>query len=270
MSSLLISDLDLEATMPGVFVTRLPDALFQSLATQETATVAGLAGVLPVGFATVGARTFTVGLWAEGGIEDVRMVCQQIAAQCGPGYVPLRTTDRPGICLMARLEKCEPVADQPQVISVTVNAELTFVADHPYWRDLSALPYYLDGTARPLPGGTAPTSYLLRLYGVCENPRFVLLGANGVPIRSTEIAVTFADLDDYVEIVAEPEAMDIYHVVDGVRTLDNTLLPADELFPLPLDPLAYGNPYHGNNLLAKLEADSGTPKGEILYPRQWQ
>lgn len=275
MASLYLNGVDIEAEFPGLYVSELPDVLHRVQSLVDSVEVPGFAGAYPIGPARVPSRTITIGLFITGLASTlaVRSMLQNLEALCGHGLIPLRTVDRSDLTIYARVRELRPAAFQPQVVSTGAAIELLADAPSPYWRDTLAKSYGFGTTLTVIPTGTAPMPFLLRILGdplsatAVVDPKFWYYDAAGILIRSSTFTISLG-ADDYLEIDSSPGAMAIMKSVGGTLTQDDTLLTAG-LFPQPLDPTAHGNYYLGQFPKVKLTATSGTPRGELIGPRQW-
>lgn len=267
-----LNGIAVEDEWPGVWLADVPGVLNRVQTQQGFVDVPGLAGGIAVGPPIVPLREFQIAFWIDTvSPAAVRRVMREMVTVCGYGLIPVRIADRADIFIFARCIGARMRGDFPDMISLSGDCELLFQTEHPYWRDLSALPYHLDGTKRPLPGGNASTSYIVDMWGGPgggTDPTFTLYDATGHPIRSTTLDIDFPDDSDWVRIVTNPETYAIYRSLDGVISQEDGLLSAG-LFPMPLDPTAYGNPYTSAHLLASVTGATGQIRGQIMYPRMY-
>lgn len=272
MATVWLAGVDLEAEFPGCQLAAIPGVLDRAETLLGKVTVPGAAGAFAAGPIEVPVRTFRLGLtmW-EDTTAAVRTMLERIQSLVGPHTIAVRLADRADLMIYARLVRAKNKADFPDLVSLGLDAELEFEADHPYWRELFAQSYRVGTGLTALPQGNAPTPPIWELWSADGNtvtdPWLEVYDATGTLARRSEFTVALAG-DDVLRIETATEVMAIVLSDAGVVAQDDTLLTGG-LFPTSLDPHALGNPYLGHVPMAKVGATSGAVAARAIYPRQF-
>lgn len=274
MATLYLAGYDVEAEWPTVQMTSRFDLLHRAETILAGVAIPGVAGLVAAGPVDVPARSFAVGLEIdETSVAGVRQRIHEIRGLIGSHLVEVRVADGIELVIDARCVGGDAVPDAPGLVSHGGNAELRFVADHPFWRYRYPEIYHLGTSLVAIPLGNAPSSALWELFSAdgndVDDPVITVCDHTGTPRRVTTFTGLTIPGDDVLTLETDPLRQAVLYSDAGVVAQDDTLLPSGQLLPPALDPHAYGNPYRQNWPMAKVTAASGTPAGRLTVWRQF-
>lgn len=274
MATVYLHGVDIEAEWPQIEVARLPDALHRAETLLAGVTIPGMAGQLVTGPVEVPPREFSIGLLIdETSVLGVRQRLQEIRSLVGAHVIEVRIADGLELSIEARCVGGDALAIGPALATDWANAELRFVADHPYWRDRWASIYHIGGTLVPLPMGNAPTAPIWEVFSADGNdvtsPAITVCDHTGTPRRVSTFTGLVIPGTDVLTIETAVDRMAILYSTAGVVAQNDALLPSGQLLPASLDPYALGNPYLQHFPMVKVTAASGTPAARVTYPRHF-
>lgn len=269
-STVWIGGVDLDATLPGILFSDLPDHLTRPAIAVPRVEIPGRPGGLAAGPARVGTREFTLtGYLDAGSLANTRALLDVLNSLWSPGQeVSVRTADRSDRELLAHLVALPARPYKPELLSPWVAFDIRLEALHPYLRDVTATELTLTTSKVPVPCGTAPHGGLLRILGAATpvvDPVVEYFTNAEALVATSTFTVSLAS-GDWIEIDLDQRT--VRTSIASVVTQNDALLTAG-VFPHLID--------HQDGTFRtaawpklQLSATSGTPAGTLTYRRQWQ